>query len=191
MYKPVKRLLDVVISSAGLTVLLPLLPLIAAAIKLDSPGAVFFKQCRVGKDKSLFWLYKFRTMRSDTPRDVPTHLMAGGGHITRLGGFLRRSSADELPQLWNILRGDMSVVGPRPALWNQDDLIAEREKYGANAVRPGLTGLAQVMGRDELPIPAKARYDGDYVKNTGILSDLGIMLKTVANVLSAKGIADR
>lgn len=186
-YKTIKRLLDVVASSAGLAVLLPFALPVFAAIKLDSPGTVFFKQRRVGKNKSLFWLYKLRTMRSDTPKDVPTHLLSGS-HNTKLGNFLRRSSIDELPQLWNILRGDMSVVGPRPALWNQDDLIAERDKYGANAVRPGLTGLAQIMGRDELLIPVKARYDGEYVKDISFTNDLKIVLKTVTNVLTAKGI---
>jgi len=189
-YKIIKRLLDVILSFIGLVILTPFAPFVFVAIKLDSPGRVFFKQRRIGKDKTVFWLYKFRTMRSDTPKDVPTHLMTGGNHITKLGAFMRRSSIDELPQLWNILRGDMSVVGPRPALWNQDDLIAERDKYSANDLRPGLTGLAQVMGRDELPITEKARYDGEYVKDISFTKDIKIILKTVGNVLTSKGIVD-
>ena len=187
MYRFIKRFIDIIAAALGLIVLLPFMPFVFAAIKLDSPGKIFFKQKRAGKDKKLFWLYKLRTMRSDTPKDVPTHLM-GGGYVTKLGAFLRRSSIDELPQLWNILRGDMSAVGPRPALWNQDDLIAERDKYGANGIRPGLTGLAQVMGRDELPIPDKARYDGDYVEKIGFMTDFKIIIRTVSSVLRGKGV---
>jgi O-antigen biosynthesis protein WbqP len=190
-YRRLKRLSDVVFSLAGLIILLPFVPFVFAAVKLDSPGRIFFKQRRIGKNKKIFLLYKFRTMRSDTPKDVPTHLMTGQNHITKFGAFMRRSSIDELPQLWNILRGDMSIVGPRPALWNQDDLIAERDKYGANDIRPGLTGLAQIMGRDELPIPDKARYDGEYVKDMCFGKDMKIILKTVGNVLTSKGIVDR
>ncbi|MCL2083755.1 MAG: sugar transferase [Oscillospiraceae bacterium] len=190
-YLFVKRAGDIVLSAAAALILLPFLPVAALVIKLDSPGPVFFTQRRVGKDKRIFKLYKFRTMRTDAPKDTPTHLLSGArAHITPLGAFMRRASIDELPQLVNILRGDMSIVGPRPALWNQDDLVAERGKYGANGVRPGLTGLAQVMGRDELPIPQKAAYDGQYVAELGFLSDCRIVMKTFAGVIAGKGVVD-
>ena len=158
MYKSVvKRVLDFLLALAGTIVLSPLLLVLAAWVKLDSKGPVFFRQKRVGRDKRLFSILKFRSMYADTPHDVPTHLLQNPeAMITRSGRFLRRTSLDELPQLFNILAGQMSVVGPRPALWNQADLIAERDKYGANALVPGLTGYAQVNGRDELPIPVKA-----------------------------------
>ena len=159
MYPVIKRLLDLLCSLLGILVLSPLLILLALLVKCTSPGPVLFRQKRVGKDKSYFEILKFRSMRVDTPRDIPTHLLQNAqSAITPVGRFLRKTSLDELPQLFNIFVGQMSIVGPRPALWNQDDLIAERDLYGANAVTPGLTGWAQVNGRDELPIPVKAKY---------------------------------
>jgi len=191
MYKYFKRLLDIVLSAAGLLVLSPVLLVIAVAIKLDSKGPVLFKQKRVAKGKEHFQILKFRTMYADVPKDVPTHLLADPeSKITKIGRFLRKSSLDELPQIWNILVGEMSIIGPRPALWNQFDLIAERDKYGANDVRPGLTGLAQVMGRDELPIEVKAKYDGEYAQNVTFANDVKIFFKTITSVLGAKGVKE-
>lgn len=166
MYKNViKRLIDIVLSLAGIILASWLYLIIIIAIKIDDPGPVFFTQRRVGKGKTYFQLYKFRSMKMSTPHDTPTHLLENPEqYITRVGRFLRKSSLDEIPQLWNILKGDMSVIGPRPALWNQYDLIEERDKYGANDVRPGLSGWAQICGRDELKIDAKAKLDGDYVE---------------------------
>ena len=190
-YLPLKRALDVVLSILALVVASPFLLAIALWVRLDSPGPVFFRQQRVGKGKKLFRIYKFRTMRTDAPKDVPTHMMRDtSALITRAGRFLRRTSLDELPQLINIIRGDMSLIGPRPALWNQEDLIAERDKYGANDVRPGLTGLAQIRGRDELPIPEKARLDGWYVANLSLRNDVSILLRTVGSVLRREGVHD-
>ena len=187
MYRYFKRFLDIVLSAAGLLVLSPILLIIAVAIKLDSKGPVLFKQKRVAKGKEHFQILKFRTMYADVPKDVPTHLLADPeSKITKIGRFLRKSSLDELPQIWNILVGEMSIIGPRPALWNQFDLIAERDKYGANDVRPGLTGLAQVMGRDELPIEVKAKYDGEYAQNVTFANDVKIFFKTITSVLGAK-----
>ena len=164
MYERViKRLLDLVLSAAAMLVLGWLYLLIGLFIKLDDPGPVFFTQKRVGKGKKLFKLHKFRSMKMSTPHDMPTHLLSNPEqYITRVGRFLRKSSLDEIPQVWDIFVGNMSVIGPRPALWNQEDLIAERDRYGANDVRPGLTGWAQINGRDELEIPDKAKLDGDY-----------------------------
>ena len=191
MYRYFKRFLDIVLSAAGLLVLSPLLLIIAVAIKLDSKGPVLFKQKRVAKGKEHFQILKFRTMYADVPKDVPTHLLADPeSKITKIGRFLRKSSLDELPQIWNILVGEMSIIGPRPALWNQFDLIAERDKYGANDVRPGLTGLAQVMGRDELPIEVKAKYDGEYAQNVTFVNDVKIFFKTITSVLGAKGVKE-
>lgn len=191
MYKYLKRVIDVILSLAGLIVLSPLLLIIAIAIKADSKGPVLFKQKRVAKDKKYFMILKFRTMYADVPKDVPTHLLADPeSKITKIGRFLRKSSLDELPQIWNILVGEMSIIGPRPALWNQYDLIEERDKYGANSVRPGLTGLAQVMGRDELPIEIKAAYDGEYAENITFIGDVKIFFKTITNVISAKGVKE-
>ena len=191
MYKYFKRLLDIVLSAAGLLVLSPVLLVIAVAIKLDSKGPVLFKQKRGAKGKEHFQILKFRTMYADVPKDVPTHLLADPeSKITKIGRFLRKSSLDELPQIWNILVGEMSIIGPRPALWNQFDLIAERDKYGANDVRPGLTGLAQVMGRDELPIEVKAKYDGEYAQNVTFANDVKIFFKTITSVLGAKGVKE-
>ena len=191
MYRYFKRFLDIVLSAAGLLVLSPILLKIADAIKLDSKGPVLFKQKRVAKGKEHFQILKFRTMYADVPKDVPTHLLADPeSKITKIGRFLRKSSLDELPQIWNILVGEMSIIGPRPALWNQFDLIAERDKYGANDVRPGLTGLAQVMGRDELPIEVKAKYDGEYAQNVTFANDVKIFFKTITSVLGAKGVKE-
>ena len=186
-----KRLNDVVLSALGILCLGWLLILLSIVIKLDSPGPVLFKQKRVGMNKSHFYILKFRTMRIDTPKDMPTHLLANPQqYITRVGRFLRKTSLDELPQLINILVGHMAVVGPRPALWNQFDLIAERDKYGANDVRPGLTGWAQINGRDELEIEEKARYDGEYVQNLSFTFDLKCFLATIKAVLNRDGVVE-
>ncbi len=186
-----KRAADLVLSALALIVLSPVLLLIALWIKLDSRGPVFFRQKRVGKDKNHFQILKFRTMYTDTPADMPTHLLQNAdAMITRSGKFLRRSSLDELPQLINIFLGQMSFVGPRPALWNQYDLIEERDKYGANALVPGLTGWAQVNGRDELPIPVKAKFDGEYVKMISLEADIRILFATALGVLRADGVVE-
>ena len=186
-----KRIIDIVLSGAALIILSPIMLLIAVIIKADSKGPVLFKQKRVAKDKEYFQILKFRTMYADVPKDVPTHLLADpDSKITKVGRFLRKSSLDELPQIWNIFVGEMSVIGPRPALWNQYDLIAERDKYGANAIRPGLTGLAQINGRDELPIDIKAKYDGEYAQNITFLGDVKIFFGTIFGVLSAKGVKE-
>lgn len=196
MYKSfIKRMMDIVLSACGLIVLLPVFLLLAIAVFIDDPGPVFFSQKRVGKKKngkvSYFKLYKFRSMKMSTPHDMPTHMLKNPEqYITRVGRFLRKSSLDELPQIWNILKGDMSVVGPRPALWNQDDLVAEREKYGANDVTPGLTGWAQVNGRDELEIDVKAKLDGEYVSNLTFKMDVTCFLMTVSSVLRHKGVIE-
>jgi O-antigen biosynthesis protein WbqP len=186
----IKRILDLLLAAAGAVILSPILLLAALAIRLDSPGPVMFRQKRVGKHKTYFEILKFRTMRSDCPKDVPTHLMKDPSRwLTRTGRFLRRTSIDELPQIFNILKGDMSIVGPRPALWNQYDLIEERDKYGANDVTPGLTGWAQVNGRDELDIEEKARLDGEYVRNLSFAMDLKCFLRTITAVIRAEGVA--
>ena len=192
MYKNFfKRFIDILLSAAGLLVLSPVLLIIAVLIKVDSKGPVLFKQKRVAKGKEHFQILKFRTMYADVPKDVPTHLLADPeSKITKIGRFLRKSSLDELPQIWNILVSEMSIIGPRPALWNQFDLIAERDKYGANDVRPGLTGLAQIMGRDELPIDVKAKYDGDYAQNITFANDVKIFFGTITSVLGAKGVKE-
>lgn len=186
-----KRLIDIVVALVGLIVFAPVFLAIGIAIRLDSPGPVLFKQRRIGKNKREFMILKFRTMRTDTPQDIPTHLLANpDAHITKVGSFLRKSSLDELPQILNIFKGDMSVVGPRPALWNQDDLIAERDKYGANNVLPGLTGLAQISGRDELEIPVKAKLDGEYVAKMGLWLDVKIFFATIISVVRRDGIKE-
>ena len=192
MYQRVfKRGLDFVLSLAGILCLSWLLLGVALAIKLDSPGPVLFRQKRVGRGKRHFEILKFRTMRSDTPHDMPTHLLRSPDqYITRVGRFLRKTSLDELPQLFNILMGQMAVIGPRPALWNQFDLLAERDKYGANDVRPGLTGWAQIHGRDELEIPEKARLDGFYVRNISLGMDLKCFFGTFAAVLRHDGVVE-
>ena len=192
MYKKfIKRLLDIVLSLAGIIVLSPLLIVIVLCIKFTSPGPIFFKQKRVGVHKTYFNILKFRSMRIDTPKDVPTHLLSDPDqYITGIGKFLRKTSLDELPQLFNILKGDMSVIGPRPALWNQYDLIAERDKYGANDVVPGLTGWAQVNGRDELEIDVKARLDGEYVQRMSFLFDCKCFFMTITSVLKEDGVVE-
>ena len=186
-----KRLLAIVLSALGIVTLSWLFLLLSIAIKLDSPGPVLFKQKRVGLNKSHFNILKFRTMRIDTPKDMPTHLLTNPEqYITRVGKFLRKTSLDELPQLFNILVGHMAVVGPRPALWNQFDLIDERDQYGANGVRPGLTGWAQINGRDELEIDEKARYDGEYVQNLSFAFDVKCFLATIKTVVSRDGVVE-
>ena len=190
-YTPIKRMIDVLLSGIGILVLSPILLILCIAIKLDSPGPILFTQKRVGIHKSHFQIYKFRTMRTDTPKDMPTHMLSNPEqYITRTGKFLRRTSLDELPQIFNIFKGDMSIVGPRPALWNQYDLIAERDKYGANDVLPGLTGWAQINGRDELEIPVKAKLDGDYVKKYGPGMDLRCFFGTFVSVLRQDGVVE-
>ncbi len=197
MYKHFfKRLIDVFLSLLGAIVLLPVFLIISVMIFVDDPGPVFFKQKRVGKNKKLFWLHKFRSMKVKTP-DVPTHLLENPQkYITRVGRFLRKTSLDELPQIYDILFGKMSIIGPRPALWNQDDLIAERDKYGANDVRPGLTGWAQINGRDELEIPVKASLDGEYVarlsagKGKGVAMDIRCFFGTILSVLKSDGVVE-
>lgn len=190
-YAPIKRAIDVLLSGIGILVLSPILLLLCIAIKLDSPGPILFTQKRVGIHKSYFQIYKFRTMRTDTPKDMPTHMLSNPEqYITRTGNFLRRTSLDELPQIFNIFKGDMSIVGPRPALWNQYDLIAERDKYGANDVLPGLTGWAQINGRDELEIPVKAKLDGEYVKKYGLGMDLRCFFGTFVSVLRQDGVVE-
>ena len=187
----VKRIVSVILAVLGLILGGWLLILLSLAVKLDSPGPVFFKQKRVGMNKKYFNILKFRTMRIDTPKDVPTHLLENPEqYITKMGRFLRKTSLDELPQLFNILKGDMAVIGPRPALWNQYDLIAERDKYGANDVRPGLSGWAQINGRDALEIPDKARFDGDYVRRMSFGFDLRCFLGTFGVVLSNSGVIE-
>ncbi len=191
MYKIIKRIIDFLVSLFAIIALSPVLAITSIAVKADSKGPVFFVQKRVGKDKKLFNMYKFRSMRTDTPHDMPTHLLNNpDAFITKTGKFLRKSSLDELPQLFNILKGDMSIVGPRPALWNQDDLIAERDKYGANDIRPGLTGLAQVNGRDELEIPVKAKFDGEYVEKMSLFFDIKCIVDTALQVVKHEGVVE-
>ena len=190
-YRVFKRFLDFILSLLAFCALSPLLAAISIAVKLDSKGPVLFRQKRVGKDKTHFEMLKFRTMRTDTPKDMPTHLLENpDAFITKVGAFLRKTSLDELPQLLNIIKGEMSVVGPRPALWNQFDLVEERDKYGANSIRPGLTGWAQVNGRDELEIPVKAKFDGEYVQKMSFLFDVKCILKTVLGVLKEDGVVE-
>ena len=186
-----KRFLDIVLSGCGIVVLAPVYLVIAAAIKMDDPGPVFFRQKRVGIHKGHFQILKFRTMKMETPKDKPTHLLENPEqYITRVGKFLRKASLDELPQIFQIFTGDMSIIGPRPALWNQFDLIEERDKYGANDVRPGLTGWAQINGRDELPIDVKARLDGEYVENISFLFDCRCFFGTITSVLKHDGVVE-
>ena len=187
----IKRILDFILSLIAMLLLWPVFLLIAILIKLDSKGPVFFKQKRVGKDKKYFYIYKFRTMRTDTPKDMPTHMLKNPEvFITKVGKFLRKTSLDELPQIINILKGEMSIVGPRPALWNQYDLIKERDKYGANNIYPGLTGWAQINGRDELPIDVKAKYDGEYVKRMSFMMDVKCFFATIISVAKSDGVVE-
>jgi len=186
-----KRLLDIVLSACGILVLSPVYLILALAIKIDDPGPVFFRQKRVGIHKTHFHILKFRTMKMNTPKDTPTHLLENPQqYITRVGRILRKLSLDELPQIFQIFTGEMSIIGPRPALWNQFDLIEERDKYGANDVRPGLTGWAQINGRDELPIDVKARFDGEYVQNLSFLFDCKCFFGTIASVLKSDGVVE-
>lgn len=187
----VKRFLDIVLSLVGLVLLSPLFLLVSLAIYFDDPGPVMFTQKRFGRDRRFFMLHKFRSMKLSTPHDIPTHLMENPHqYITRVGAFIRKYSLDELPQIWDILIGNMSIVGPRPALWNQEDLIEAREPYGANSLRPGLTGWAQINGRDELPINVKAQLDGEYAQKLSFAMDLKCFLGTVTAVISHKGYAE-
>jgi O-antigen biosynthesis protein WbqP len=186
-----KRWLDFLISSVGIILLAVPMLIIALIIIISDPGPVFFRQKRIGKDKTYFNLLKFRSMRTDTPRDCPTHMLENPEqYITKIGKFLRKSSLDELPQLFNIWTGKMSIIGPRPALWNQDDLIFERDKYGANDIKPGLTGWAQINGRDELEIPIKASLDGEYVEKRGFLFDCKCFFGTFKSVLKSDGVVE-
>lgn len=187
----IKRLLDIVFSFFGLIMLSPILLVIVIAIKADDPGPVLFTQKRVGKNKQYFKLHKFRSMKMSTPHDVPTHMLSNPEqYITRVGRFLRRHSIDELPQIWDIFMGNMSIIGPRPALWNQDLLTAERDRYNANDVKPGLTGWAQINGRDELEIVEKARLDGEYVKRIGLIFDCKCFLATFISVMRSDGVVE-
>ena len=191
MYKFFKRTLDIVLSFLGMIVLSPFFLLLVLAIKLDSKGPVLFKQKRVGLHKKHFYILKFRTMRIDTPKDTPTHLLENPEQwITKVGKFLRKTSLDELPQIWNIFVGDMSIIGPRPALWNQYDWIEERDRYGANDVLPGLTGWAQIHGRDELPIAKKAELDGYYVQHLSFLLDVRCFFGTIKSVAKSEGVVE-
>lgn len=190
-YLPIKRLIDLILSVCGLIVLSPLLIAIVIAIKLDSKGPVIFKQKRVGKNKTYFNIWKFRTMRTDAPKDMPTHLLSSpDAYITKIGKFLRQTSLDELPQILQIVVGKMAIIGPRPALWNQYDLIEERDKYGANDITPGLTGWAQVNGRDELEIPVKAKLDGEYVEKMGFIMDCKCFIMTIFSVARHDGVVE-
>ena len=192
MYKHfIKRAADLIIAFIAAVMLIPVWLILSLLIVIDDRGSVFFVQKRVGKGKKLFPILKFRTMKTKTPHDTPTHLLSDPDqYITRVGRFLRKTSLDELPQLFNIIAGQMAIVGPRPALWNQYDLIEERDKYGANDIRPGLTGLAQINGRDELPIPEKARLDGEYARSVSLKTDISCILGTVSAVLRHRGVVE-
>lgn len=195
--KVFKRGIDLVLSFLGLVLLSPLFLILCIAIKIDDPGPVFFAQKRVGKNKQFFKLHKFRSMKMSTPHDVPTHMLSNPDqYITRVGHFLRKSSLDELPQIGDIFIGNMSVIGPRPALWNQDILVSERDKYGANDIKPGLTGWAQINGRDELEIPDKAKLDGEYAEKlarggiSAFLFDIKCFVGTVLSVIKSDGVVE-
>ncbi len=192
MYKHFfKRIIDILLSLIGIVILIPLWLILSIAIFVTDPGPIFFTQKRVGKNKKIFKILKFRTMKTSTPHDMPTHLLENPEqYITKVGNFLRKTSLDELPQIFNIFIGQMSIIGPRPALWNQDDLIAERDKYGANDVRPGLTGWAQINGRDELEIADKARLDGEYVERMSFLFDCKCFFGTIGSVLKHDGVVE-
>lgn len=191
VYIKIKRILDILLSLIAIILLSPLFLAIIVAIKLNSKGPVLFKQKRVGIHKRYFYILKFRTMKIDAPKDCPTHMLENPEQwITRVGKFLRKTSLDELPQIWDILVGHMSIIGPRPALWNQYDLIEERDKYGANDIRPGLTGWAQINGRDELPIEIKANLDGEYVKKLSFWMDVKCFFGTIISVLKHDGVVE-
>ncbi len=186
-----KRFYDIVLSFIGLIVLSPLLLVLVILIKLDSKGPILFRQKRIGRNKKHFYILKFRTMRIDTPKDTPTHMLENPQQwITKVGKFLRKTSLDEIPQIINILKGDMSIIGPRPALWNQYDLVEERDKYNVHKLYPGLTGYAQINGRDELPIPEKAKLDGYYVKNISLLLDIKIFFGTIVSIFKSDGVVE-
>ena len=191
MYIYIKRIIDFILSLVALIILSPLFLILALWIKMDSKGPIFFRQKRIGKDRTFFQIYKFRTMLAETPDDMPTHLLEDPeAFITKSGKFLRKTSLDELPQLINILKGEMAIIGPRPALWNQDDLADERDKYGANDVLPGLTGWAQINGRDELPINVKAQLDGEYIQNMGFGFDIKCFFGTFLSILKSDGVVE-
>ena len=191
MYIHIKRIIDFILAFIALVLLSPLFLVLALWIKMDSKGPVFFKQKRIGINRSFFQIYKFRTMLSETPSDMPTHLLDNpDAFITKSGRFLRKTSLDELPQLINILKGEMAFIGPRPALWNQDDLADERDKYNANDVLPGLTGWAQINGRDELPIKAKAQLDGEYIQNMSFWFDIKCFFGTFISILKSDGVVE-
>ena len=191
MYEKLKRMIDFTLSILAVVCLSPLFLILFVAIKLDSPGPIFFRQKRVGINKKYFNILKFRTMRIDTPKDMPTHLLNNPDqYITKVGKFLRKTSLDELPQIFNIIVGEMAIIGPRPALWNQYDLIAERDKYGANKVRPGLSGWAQINGRDELSIEVKAALDGEYIQKMGLAFDAKCFIGTITSVLKSDGVVE-
>lgn len=190
-YRKIKRMIDIFLALTGLMVLSPVFLIISIAIKLDSKGPILFKQKRIGIYKNEFNILKFRTMSIQTPRDTPTHLLENPQrHITKIGKVLRKTSLDELPQIWNIFIGQMSIIGPRPALWNQEDLIKERDKYGANDVTPGLTGWAQINGRDELEIEVKAKLDGEYVQKMSFSFDMKCLIGTLVNVIKSSGVVE-
>lgn len=192
MYKNfVKKVFDIIASFCAIIILSPILLAICLWIKLSSKGPCLFKQKRIGKNKKCFNILKFRTMYIETPKDVPTHLLQNpDAYITNCGRFLRKTSLDELPQIFNILIGQMSIIGPRPALWNQDDLVNERDKYSVNELVPGLTGYAQIHGRDEVPIAVKAEMDGYYAAHIGLWLDIKIFFKTISNVFTARGVVE-
>ena len=191
MYIHIKRIIDFILAFIALVLLSPLFLVLALWIKMDSKGPVFFKQKRIGINRSFFQIYKFRTMLSETPSDMPTHLLDNpDAFITKSGRFLRKTSLDELPQLINILKGEMAFIGPRPALWNQDDLADERDKYKANDVLPGLTGWAQINGRDELPIKDKAQLDGEYIQNMSFWFDIKCFFGTFISILKSDGVVE-
>lgn len=190
-YLKIKRLLDFIAAFVGLIILSPLFLILMIIIKIDSKGPILFKQKRVGRNKKHFYILKFRTMRIDTPKDTPTHLLENPEQwITKMGKFLRKTSLDELPQIINILKGDMCVIGPRPALWNQYDLIEERDKYNVHSLYPGLTGYAQIKGRDELPIVDKAKLDGYYVDNVSLWLDIKIFFGTIISIFKSDGVVE-
>lgn len=190
-YLKFKRLYDFVLSLIGLIILSPLILLLVIVIKIDSKGPVLFKQRRIGRNKKHFNILKFRTMRIDTPKDTPTHMLENPDQwITKVGRFLRKTSLDELPQIINIIRGDMSIIGPRPALWNQFDLIDERDKYEVHRLYPGLTGYAQIHGRDGLTIPEKAKLDGYYVEHICLWLDIKIFFGTIVSIFKSDGIVE-
>jgi len=191
LYLYIKKIMDILLSFLAIILLSPIFLFLIIAIKIDSKGPILFKQKRVGKNKAYFMIWKFRTMKIDTPKDTPTHLLKDPDqYITNVGKFLRKTSLDELPQIFNIASGKMSIIGPRPALWNQYDLIEERDKYGANDVYPGLTGWAQINGRDELPIDIKARLDGQYVEQMGFIMDVKCFFGTILSIVKSDGVVE-